>query len=534
MHKKLGSVLNGNWFLQILVILLTIVQVVCVFCLPIYVNHLLNNIDKYDVFNLILLFLVFAVCLLIFNVFLNYVKKKFKIYFKIKLNEDLYYKLFRVRYDVLNKKGMSYYTEYINNVVTNISNYFTDAIPGIIATVLMLFVCIVIIGLYNFYLTFLLFLLVFLQYNIFKHINKRLSFKCQRLSSVCSTGFSYILSAVENLEFLKSRSHHKSLMRLLYPKISEMHDVTEDVNNYAANMCSIYAIFVNFVQYFMLLYFGYLVLIGQLGVSNFVFVSIILSVFFDNLSAVSSISLKSSEASASWKFVDEEILELMERDNGVELCEVTRLDFVDGVLGYDDLVLADNINLSAKKGDVVFIKGETGTGKSSLVKCLLGLKDMAGLKLNGQDYVDYSLESIRSHIAYVSQNFLLLDDSLLNNILMGEELSVDNVLKFNFFNKFVDNGHIANIEIVNKGNNLSGGDKQKIILARTLIKDYDLLILDEVTSSMDKETEKIVFDEIFSRRQNLITIIISHDDHLMAYANKVWQLADKKFREIIN
>lgn len=532
MTKNLWSVLKGNRLLMILVTLLTVIQVACVFCLPIYVNHLLNNIGNYNILNLILLFLLFASGLLIFNIFLNYVKKRFKIYFKIKLNEDLYYKLFRVKYDALNQKGMSYYTEYVNNAVANISNYFTDAIPGMIATVLMLLVCIVIIGFYNLYLTFLLLLLVLLQYNIFKHINKRLSFKCQKLSKVCSAGFSYILSAVENLEFLKSRSNHKSLMKLLYPKIFEMHDVTEDVNNYAANMCSIYSIFVNFVQYFMLLYFGYLVLMNQLSVSSFVFVSIILSVFYDNLSAVSSISLKSSEALASWKFINEEIIMVMERYGGKQLNSVNSFGFVNGVLSYDDLVLANNINLSAKKGDVIFIKGETGTGKSSLVKCLLGLKEMNGLKLNENDYSEYSLESIRQHIAYVSQNFSLLDDSLLNNILMGENLSIDKALKFNFFKKFVDNGQIANIDIVNKGNNLSGGDKQKIVLARTLLKNYDLLILDEVTSSMDKETEIQVFDEIFKQRQNLITIIISHDDHLMTYANRVWKLADKQFTEI--
>lgn len=532
MDSNVKALLKENKITVLYVSLLTIVRTLCIFLLPLYVNYLLKNIDKYNIFNLILLFLFFATFLLLFNIFLNYIKKKEKILFKTKLNNDFYYKLFKVKYDVLNKKGMSYYTEYINTAVSNISNFFNDLIPNTISVFLMLLISILIIGYYNIYLTIVLLLLIFLQYNIFKYINKRLSFKCQKLSQVCSSSFSYILSAIENLDFLKSKSNHKPLMKLLFPKIYEMHSVTEDVNNYAANLCNIYSIFVNFSQYFMFLYFGYLTLTNNLNISNFVFISIVLNLFFESLSDVSSLSLKTSEASASWKFINEEIIALAERENGLELKEVESFEFVNAKLGYEELTLADNINLSAKKGDVIFIKGETGSGKSSLVKCLLGFNEIESLKINNKDYKQFNLESIRNVVAYVSQNFSLINDSLLNNILMGEEADTKKVINFKFFKKFIKNNEISNLEIVNKGGNLSGGDKQKIILARTLLKTYDLLILDEVTSSMDKETEKIVFDEIFENRDNLITIIISHDDSLMKYANRVWLLKDKKFMEV--
>ena len=103
--------------------------------------------------------------------------------------------------------------------------------------------------------------------------------------------------------------------------------------------------------------------------------------------------------------------------------------------------------------------------------------------------------------------------------------------KMSFFGKFIDKG---NLKLTSDGTNLSGGDKQKIVLGRLIsnCKDVDVIILDEVTSSMDADTETKAFDEILPLLKNKIVLIISHNKNLQRYANRIVELKDKTMIDI--
>ena len=193
---------------------------------------------------------------------------------------------------------------------------------------------------------------------------------------------------------------------------------------------------------------------------------------------------------------------------------------------------AKSLDLWEKVFQKVCVTGLTlsGTGKTSLVKNLVRFYENDGIYINGVPLNRISITKLRSKMVYISQQGAIANGSLEDNIFMGEKYDDDMkkvIASLPFMSKFVENGKIKDMTITDSGSNLSGGDKQKIIVSRLFLQDPDVIILDEITSSMDKETSEIVYESIFNRFNDKIIIIISHVDNVIKYTNKIWRLEKK-------
>ena len=170
-----------------------------------------------------------------------------------------------------------------------------------------------------------------------------------------------------------------------------------------------------------------------------------------------------------------------------------------------------------RSGKKIAISGENGSGKSTLVKLLCGLlKDYKGsLKLNGQELNDIAIESWRSQFAYAAQEPYLFSGSVKENIHLGNrkatEQEVEKVMEE------VGISYLADREVTMKQNNLSGGEKQKISIARALMKNTKFLILDEPSNHLDRQTQDWLCSFIANSKKTIL--YISHDNHLLDYAD---------------
>lgn len=526
-YKEVLDLMRNNPKAIFLTTLLVILNAIITFSIPVCVSILLDKISNDNYKWLILIFIALSALIISLKYLLAFCKKKYSTHFRTELNLDIFSQLFKVKYSSLNEKGLMYYLETINIAVNNINNLLMNMLPHLISTIIMLTVSVLIIMKFSWPVASFLIVLIFLEWFVYKQINKVLSDKSVKLQQVCGRGFGYIISLLDNLDFLKSRSKYNGILKLLRDKVYDIHFTTEEVNVFAGNVSSLFNTFVEFSQYFLYLVFAYQALNKGNSFSQYVFLMIILNLFFNNLSLVSSISLRYSDAVASWQFIENEIVKEQETSGIVELKEINKIEFKNSRVAYDDNLLISYVNIELNKGDIIFIKGETGSGKSSLFKSLLNFIEPDNVYINGREYREYRLEDIKEKICYLSQNSALFDDNLENNIFIGEDLDRSKLLKSKFLSKFLDGEKIKNLLIQNKGGNLSGGDKQKILLARYLVRDYDLVILDEITSSMDSETETVVFDSLLMNNDD-IKVIISHNDKLMKYADKVYQVRDKK------
>jgi ATP-binding cassette, subfamily B, bacterial PglK len=200
--------------------------------------------------------------------------------------------------------------------------------------------------------------------------------------------------------------------------------------------------------------------------------------------------------------------------------------------------IIDNLNLEIKKNDKIGIFGGSGVGKTTFLKILISLiKPNQGQILVDDKILDEeNLEFWHNKIGYVSQNTTILDDSLIFNItLSNSEINYDYLKKLlkklNLSRFITSDGKIENVNIGDKGSKISGGEKQRIGICRALYKNPQILILDEPTSSLDKENEKIIIRDIFEL-ENITTILVSHNLENFKFCTKTFELLNKSLKKL--
>lgn len=199
-------------------------------------------------------------------------------------------------------------------------------------------------------------------------------------------------------------------------------------------------------------------------------------------------------------------------------------------------VSLNNLSLKIKENNISGIIGRSGAGKSTLINLILGLLEIK----NGSIQIFSKKKSTKTEkiISYVPQDILILDDKISNNIAFGIEESeidkerVEQVINMsglrNFMNK---NNYNLNTKLGERGINISGGEKQRIGIARSLYFRPEILILDESTSSLDNETEVEILNEIFKFKKNMTIIIIAHRLNTLKFCDTVFYLEKGKLKD---
>jgi ABC-type multidrug transport system fused ATPase/permease subunit len=203
-------------------------------------------------------------------------------------------------------------------------------------------------------------------------------------------------------------------------------------------------------------------------------------------------------------------------------------------------VVLDEINLIIKNNSINFIKGESGSGKSTLLNILCGLLSPT----NGEVLVDKKninsfLRSYQSKIGYVPQKTLLIDDTILENIIFGHNYKnydlnlIKKVINQSKLNKLINKLPLGLNSIVGeRGASLSGGEQQRVGIARALYKNPKILILDEATSALDKETESELLKEILKLDSGITIVVVSHKEIELNININSFELKNKKIIQL--
>ncbi len=201
---------------------------------------------------------------------------------------------------------------------------------------------------------------------------------------------------------------------------------------------------------------------------------------------------------------------------------------------YGDRKILDNFNLVIPAGKVVAVVGETGSGKTTIANLIARFYDVdaGSVKIDGRDVRDMKISSIRSLIGIVSQQSILFNDTIANNIAYGQKNpSRDQIeeaaKKANAYQFIVDGRHGDGFDTVvgEKGFKLSGGERQRISIARAILKNPPILILDEATSSLDTVTEKLVQDALDNAMSGRTVFAIAHRLSTIQHADTIIVLA---------
>jgi subfamily B ATP-binding cassette protein MsbA len=204
------------------------------------------------------------------------------------------------------------------------------------------------------------------------------------------------------------------------------------------------------------------------------------------------------------------------------------IEFVNVSFSYEGVAILHNINLKIDKGKTIALVGSSGAGKSTLADLIPRFHDVTSgeLLIDGVNIKKYSVRDLRNLMSIVTQEPVLFNDSISSNIALGTSdaslADIEQAARIANAHQFIslkENAYNANIG--DRGSKLSGGEKQRLTIARAVLKNPPILILDEATSSLDTESERLVQDAINNMMQNRTCVVIAHRLSTIRHADEI-------------
>lgn len=286
----------------------------------------------------------------------------------------------------------------------------------------------------------------------------------------------------------------------------------------------------------ILFYGGRLILANDTGLglqaSDFITYIAFFSQLIQPLKALSTASFNMQKGAASIERIETLIhtpVEIQDSPNAKTLQSFEQsIELRNVSFSYDDTVILKNINLFVAKGKTVALVGSSGAGKSTLADLVPRFIDVSSgeVLIDGVNIKEYSLNSIRSQMGIVTQEAILFNDSIANNIALGvdnaDPAAIVQAAKIANAHQFIERkeeGYDTNVG--ERGMKLSGGERQRLTIARAVLKNPPILILDEATSSLDTESERLVQDAINNLMSNRTSIVIAHRLSTIRHADEI-------------
>lgn len=229
---------------------------------------------------------------------------------------------------------------------------------------------------------------------------------------------------------------------------------------------------------------------------------------------------------------------IKEKKDAIELKEFkSEIEYRDVHFGYNSEKVIKGISFKVQKGKSIALVGPSGGGKSTLVDLLPRFYDCNGgqIIIDGIPNTDFKIKDLRKQMGIVTQESILFNDTIFNNIAFGIEASLDEVIEaakianaHEFIQQMPD-GYESNIG--DRGGKLSGGQRQRISIARAVLKNPPILILDEATSSLDTESEKLVQEALFKLMENRTSFVIAHRLSTIQHADEIMVIDQGKIAE---
>ncbi len=282
----------------------------------------------------------------------------------------------------------------------------------------------------------------------------------------------------------------------------------------------------------LLWYGGKMVLINESlsGTTFIVFMGLAYNILTPakNLSK-SFYSIKKGSAAAERVF---EIVNIKENDKEKKLKKIddfkSEIKFENVTFSYDSNVILDSVSFKLKKGDSIAIVGTSGAGKTTIANLLNGFYqvDSGAISIDGENINNINKNSLYKLISIVTQESILFNDTIKNNLLIGSENSsneevLESSKNANAHEFIINQENEYETLIGDQGNKLSGGQKQRLTIARAMLKSPSILILDEATSSLDSESEKKVQGAINKLMLNKTSLIIAHKFSTIKKCDKI-------------
>ncbi|MGJ1022184.1 ABC transporter ATP-binding protein [Thomasclavelia ramosa] len=289
---------------------------------------------------------------------------------------------------------------------------------------------------------------------------------------------------------------------------------------------------------------SYLALKGNIDTTGIIILSFLVSASFSSTQSLTTVvsSLLATYAAAQRYFDLEDMVPVVnEIVEPKELKNIDKIEFINVSFSYPEInrKIIENMNLTINFKDKIGLVGESGIGKSTLIRLLLRFYDVTSgqILINGIDIKEYSLQDLRQRIGTLEQDTFLFNDSIAANIALGKpKATKEEIVKAaqmaGIHELIISLPEQYDTMMGELQNRLSGGEKQRIGIARVLLVDPDFLVMDEPTSSLDVINEKGLLKTLAEQFENKTWLIVSHRPSSLTGCDRVIKLENKQIYEL--
>ena len=543
-YKNIKEIMKENKLTLVLIILLTTSYFIINLISSFHFKYILEYAITYNISKniFIITYLIIFLYLLknINSILRNILLSKWTSIFDLKTTTLTYKQLLLLPYLYYKNRTtgevISRFKD-LNTIRTYISNLFCILSTDLITTTIFFTVMFK----YNKKVTLILLIPISISLLITFFINKKKKKILPSININTDKTNSYIIEGISNVDTIKGfhlekrmidkfKIHYKSLLELIYK-----YNFLIESNNFIKSIIN--------DSYLIIIYLigGIQVINNKISLSSLIIYQVFFNYFINCFSRITSLI----EEYNSYKIALDRVEEIFMihkdnfKNNYFYLSYKLDGDIVISNLNYKvgSKYLFKDLNLTIKKGEKILLSGDSGSGKSTLLKMLLRYIDVDfnHIKISNIDINHYHLENVRSNITYVTNNEYLFNDTLRNNILLYREINEEefsNICNVCLVDDIIKNditGYDSMIE--ENGFNYSNGERQRIILARSILRNSNIYIFDEALSGIDITKEKKVLENIFSYLKDKTVIVISHRFNNKKCFDRVLKLENGKIYE---
>lgn len=503
-----------------------------------YLNYKVTQLTADKGFEIAILFVI---SIIIITAFLKNLTNYFASYHVTRLKNGVLKDLREKLYNVIIHLPISYYSERrkgdvmsrMLGDVNEVKNSFFQILELVVREPLTILFSIATMFIISPKLTLFVFLFIPISGLIISRVGKNLKLKSTKAQEENGVQISILDETLSGLKVVKGFNSENIFISKFNTSLNRLLRLSNSIGN-KNNLASPLSEFLGILTIATLLWYGGQLVIVDKSLAPTTFIAYI-ALAYTILTPAKAIS-KASYQVKSGLAAAERVFSLLEQENTIIDKEnaIIKTSFENSIqieninFRYEEENVLKNFSLEVPKGKTVALVGQSGSGKSTIANLLTRFYDVqeGSVKIDGIDIKDMTLSSLRDLMGLVTQDSILFNDSIKNNIRLGKQDATDDeiiaALKVANAYEFVSalpNGIETNIG--DAGGKLSGGQKQRLSIARAVLKNPPIMILDEATSALDTESEKFVQVALENMMQNRTSIVIAHRLSTIQKADKI-------------
>ena len=487
-----------------------------------FIDQLIKNPNENLIYTVTMLYFILVVLQIVFSYIFSIIETKLIIQLTYNLNYQIINHLQKVSLISFNQQNIPYLNQRINTDCNVVINFYISLIKNIIMNVLSITLCLGVILSINSIICFLIVFFIILYIILFRFMKSPLSKAKERYKEISAFYFSMLQEQLIKTRIIKIYNLFTFFKQRLDFSFNSF--FKESLTNLKLNFLfqSSDTIITMVSQIILFLVGGTLILQGSLTIGMFT----LLSSYFNNLIGSTKYFINLGNDYLDCQVSENRILEILdikiEKNGNKKISSIDTICLNNITFKLSNNNIINNFHCSLKKGFAYKINGLNGKGKTTIINLILGLYISAyegTIKINNSNIEDLDLYYLRDHlISYIAQEPMYFKGNVIEN------LTFDNsYVDFASISKYINLLNFKKLQgknckelystIINENfSNFSSGEIQKLMIIRELIRDRDVLILDEAANSLDKQSKVNFCNLLKSIKQQKIIIIVSHDD----------------------